>query len=166
MTVAVDGMEVALYLTGAAVFAAGLAGIVLPILPGSLLLLAGVALMGWASHFTVIGWPTVIATGVLALVMWAADHVAGVLGARAFGSSRWAMLGGAVGVVVGIFFGIPGIILGPALGAMAFELWKDPNLGRAARAGAGALVGFLVGTVVKVALAFVIVGIVAFALLV
>ncbi|MFL5301487.1 MAG: DUF456 domain-containing protein [Anaeromyxobacteraceae bacterium] len=166
MTVAVDGMEVALYLTGAAVFAAGLAGIVLPILPGSLLLLAGVALMGWASHFTVIGWPTVIATGVLALVMWAADHLAGVLGARAFGSSRWAMLGGAVGVVVGLFFGLPGIILGPALGAMTFELWKDPNLGRAARAGAGALVGFLVGTVLKVALAFVIVGIVAIALLV
>ncbi len=159
-------MEIALYLLGTAVFAAGLAGLILPVLPGSLLLVAGVALMGWASHFTVIGWPTVIAASVLGLVMWATDHVAGVLGARAFGSSRWAMAGSAVGVVVGLFFGLPGIILGPAVGATAFELWKDPNIGRAARAGAGALVGFLVGTVLKVALAFVMVGLVAIALLV
>jgi len=159
-------VEIALYLLGTAVFAAGLAGLILPVLPGSLLLVAGVALMGWASHFTVIGWPTVIAASVLGLVMWATDHVAGVLGARAFGSSRWAMAGSAVGVVVGLFFGLPGIILGPAVGATAFELWKDPNIGRAARAGAGALVGFLVGTVLKVALAFVMVGLVAIALLV
>jgi uncharacterized protein len=89
-----------------------------------------------------------------------------VLGARAFGSSAWAMVGGAVGVVVGLFFGLPGIILGPALGATVFELWKDPHLGRAARAGAGALVGFLVGTVVKIALAFVMIGLVAIALIV
>jgi uncharacterized protein YqgC (DUF456 family) len=89
-----------------------------------------------------------------------------VLGARAFGSSRWAVVGSAVGVVVGLFFGLPGIILGPALGATAFELWKDPDLGRAARAGAGALAGFLVGTVIKVTLAFVMVGLVVIALLV
>jgi uncharacterized protein YqgC (DUF456 family) len=159
-------MDIALYALGGAVFLAGLVGLILPVLPGSLLLVAGVALMGWASHFTVIGWPTVIAASIIGLVMLVADHVAGVLGARAFGSSGWAMVGGAVGVVVGLFFGLPGVILGPAVGATAFELWKDPHLGRAARAGAGALVGFLVGTVVKVALAFVMIGIVAIALLV
>jgi uncharacterized protein YqgC (DUF456 family) len=75
-------------------------------------------------------------------------------------------VGSAVGILVGLFFGLPGIILGPALGATAFELWKDPNLGRAARAGVGALVGFLVGTIVKGVLAFIMVGLVAVALLV
>jgi uncharacterized protein len=159
-------VAIALYTLGVAVFAAGLAGLIVPVLPGSLLLVAGVALMGWASHFTVIGWTTVIAAAVIGLIMVAADHLAGVLGARAFGSSGWAMVGGAVGVVVGLFFGLPGIILGPAVGATAFEFWKDPNLGRAARAGAGALVGFLIGTVVKVALAFVMIGLVAIAFLV
>jgi uncharacterized protein len=158
-------VEVALYVLGAAVLAAGLAGLVLPVLPGSLLLVAGVALMGWASHFTVIGWPTVIAAAAIGLAMWAADHVAAVLGARAFGASGWAMAGSAVGVVVGLFFGLPGIILGPALGATAFELWKDPNVARAARAGVGALVGFLVGTAVKMALAFVLLGVLALAFL-
>jgi len=158
-------MEIALYALGAATFVAGLAGLLLPVLPGSLLLVAGVFLMGWASHFTAIGWPTIVAAALLGLAMWAADHLAAVLGARAFGSSRWAMLGSAVGVVVGLFFGLPGIILGPALGATAFELWKDPDVGRAPRAGAGALVGLLVGTVAKVALAFVMVGLVAVALL-
>ena len=159
-------MEVALYVLGAAVFVAGLAGLILPVLPGSLLLVIGVALMGWASDFTVIGWATVIIATVIGVVMWAADHVAAMLGARAFGSSRWAVVGSAVGILVGLFFGLPGIILGPALGATAFELWKDPNLGRAARAGVGALVGFLVGTVVKGVLAFIMVGLVAVALLV
>ena len=159
-------MEIALYVLGGVAFVAGLAGLFLPVLPGSLLLALGVLLMAWASGFTVIGWGTVVAAAVIGLVMWVADHVAGVLGARAFGSSRWAMIGSAVGVVVGLFFGLPGIVLGPPVGAVAFELWRDPDLGRAARAGVGALVGFLVGSVVKIALAFVLVGLVAIALVV
>ena len=76
---------------------------------------------------------------------------------------RIALVLGGVGVtlvalVVGLFLGLPGIVLGPAVGALAFEYAKDPNFGRAAKAGVGTLVGFVVGTVVKVALAFVLSG--------
>ncbi len=159
-------MEIALYVLGSVAFVAGLAGLVLPLLPGSLLLVLGVLLMGGASHFTVIGWGTIALASVIAFTMWAADHVAGVLGTRAFGASRWAMIGSAVGVLVGLSFGLPGIVLGPPLGAAGFELWKNPDLGRAARAGAGALVGFLLGTTVKIVLAFVLVGVVALAVIV
>jgi uncharacterized protein len=69
-------------------------------------------------------------------------------------------------VLVGLLFGLPGIVLGPALGALAFEYWKNPDLGRAARSGVGALVGFALGSAVKVALAFALVGLVVAALLV
>jgi uncharacterized protein len=159
-------VEIALYTLGVAVFAAGLAGLIVPVLPGSLLLVAGVTLMGWASHFTVIGWTTVIATAVIGLVMVAADHLAGVLGARAFDSSGWAMVGGAVGVVVGLFFGLPGIILDPAMGGDGVRVLERPQPRPCrARRSRGAR-RFLIGTVVKVALAFVMIGLVAIALLV
>ncbi len=158
-------MEMALYLLGALALLAGLAGLLLPVLPGAPLLLGGVVLLGWAGHFTRIGWGTIAAAAVLTALMLAADWVAGALGARAFGASKWAMWGALVGGLVGLFLGLPGILLGPPLGAVAFELWKDPDLPRAARAGAGVLVGFLVGTAAKVTLGMMMVGLVAVALL-
>jgi uncharacterized protein YqgC (DUF456 family) len=158
-------VEIALYALGGVLLVAGLAGLVLPVLPGSLLLLAGVVVIAWAGGFALLGWPTIAVATVLALAMWAVDHAASLLGAKAFGASRWALLGGAIGVVVGLFFGLPGIILGPAVGAVGFELWKGRDLRKAANAGAGVLVGFVAGTVVKIALAFVLVGAVAIGLL-
>jgi uncharacterized protein YqgC (DUF456 family) len=89
------------------------------------------------------------------------DWVASILGAKAFGASKWAVIGSAVGLVVGLFLGLPGIILGPAVGALAFEYAKDPNFERALKAGVGAFLGFVVGSVLKVTLAFVLVGVVA-----
>jgi len=158
-------MEIVLYVLGALALAAGLAGLVLPVLPGPPLLLVGVVLLAWAGHFAAIGWGTMAAAAVITVLMLAVDWAAGALGARAFGASRWAMWGALAGAVVGLFFGIPGILLGPALGAVAFELWKDPNFPRAAKAGAGVLVGFLLGTAVKVTLGVALVGVVALALL-
>ncbi len=157
-------MEVPLYALGVLALVSGLAGLVLPVLPAAPLLVAGVVLVAWAGHFQVIGWATVIACAILGALIWAVDVLAGVLGARAFGASRWAVIGSGVGVVVGLFFGLPGIILGPAIGALAFEYWKDPNLAKAAKAGVGTLVGFVAGTVAKVALAFVLLGVLALAL--
>jgi uncharacterized protein len=153
-------MAALLYALGALALAAGMAGLVLPAVPGAPLMVAGVALLAWAGHFALLGWGTVAAAAVIGVAMMAVDFLAGLLGARAFGASRWAMVGSAVGVVVGLFFGLPGIVLGPALGAVAFELWKDPDLPRAARAGVGTLLGFLVGGAVKIALAFVMLGVV------
>lgn len=159
-------MEVVLYALGAIALLAGLAGIVLPGLPGSLLLVAGVFLIAWAGKFAVVGWGTVLVAAVVGLAIAAADWLAGLMGARAFGASKWALIGGAVGLVVGLFFGIPGVVLGPAAGAFAFELAKDPNLKQAGRSGAGVLIGFLVGSVVKVALAFILLGVLALAFVV
>lgn len=159
-------MEILLYVLGGLALAAGLAGLVLPVLPGAPLMLGGVLLLAWAGHFAVIGWGTIAAAAALTALMLAVDWVAGALGAKAFGASRWAMWGALAGALVGLFFGIPGILLGPVVGAIAFELWKDPDLPRAAKAGFGVLVGFLLGSAVKVTLGVILVGLVVLALLV
>jgi uncharacterized protein YqgC (DUF456 family) len=157
-------VEIALYALGAVLMLAGLAGLVVPALPGSVLMVAAVVIIAWAGHFARLGWPTIAIAALLGALMWIVDHLAALLGAKAFGASRWALAGGAIGVVVGLFFGLPGIVLGPAVGAFALELWKGADLRRAARSGTGVLVGFAVGTVAKIALAFVLLGVVGLAL--
>jgi uncharacterized protein YqgC (DUF456 family) len=157
-------VEILLYTLGVAALALGIAGVVLPAIPGSLLLVAGAVLIGWAEGFTKVGWGTIAATAVIALAIWAVDLVAGVLGAKAFGASRWAVVGAGVGLLAGMFLGLPGIVLGPAAGAIAFEYARNPDFGRAAKAGLGAFIGFVLGSAVKVALSFVLVGVVVLAL--
>jgi uncharacterized protein YqgC (DUF456 family) len=154
-----------LYALGALALLLGVAGVVLPVLPGSLLLLGGALLVAWAEGFTRVGWPTLTVVGLLAAAIWAVDWVAAALGARVAGASRWAVLGAALGLLVGLFLGPAGLILGPAVGAVALEYWQDPDFERALRAGVGTFLGFLLGSVVKVALAFVLLGALAVGLL-
>jgi uncharacterized protein YqgC (DUF456 family) len=154
-------MSLLLYVLGAALLVGGVAGLVLPVLPGAVLLVAGVVALAFAGNFTAVGWGTVAFAGVMGLAITAVDWAASVLGAKAFGASKWAILGSAVGLVAGLFLGLPGIVLGPPLGALVFEYAKDPSFERALKAGFGAFVGFLAGSVVKVTLAFVLLGVVA-----
>ena len=151
-------MTILLYALGALALLAGLAGVVLPVLPGSLLLFGGAVLVAWAEGFTRVGWPTLVVAGLLAAAIWAVDWLASALGAKVSGASKWAVAGATAGLLVGMFFGPAGILLGPAVGAVVLEYWKDPDFEKALKAGAGTFVGFLVGSVVKVALAFVLVG--------
>ena len=161
-----DGVTILLYVLGVLALLVGLAGVVLPVLPGALALWGGVWLIAWAGDFQVVGAPTIAVTGVLALLIMAADWAATALGARAFGASRWAVMGATLGLLVGLFLGPVGILLGPVVGAVALELWKDPNLEKALQAGVGTLLGFLAGSVVKVVLAFLLLGVLVVGLLV
>ena len=156
---------VILYVLGALTLLAGLAGLVLPALPGAPLLVFGVFLVAWAEGFTRVGWPTIAFSAVLAGLIVAVDFLASALGAKAFGASKWAVIGAAVGMLVGLFLGLPGIVLGPPVGAIVLEYVRDPNFKRAMKAGVGAFLGFVLGSAVKVALAFVLVGVLAVALL-
>jgi hypothetical protein len=157
-------VEILLYALGALSLLGGLAGVVLPALPGAPLLALGALLIAWAGQFQLVGWGAVITVAVISLITFAVDYVATLLGARAFGASKWALIGGSIGLVIGMFLGVPGLILGPAIGAVAFEYAKNPDFGRAAKAGVGVLIGFVVGGAIKVALAFVAIGVVVFAL--
>jgi uncharacterized protein YqgC (DUF456 family) len=159
-------MEILLYVLGAVALVAGVAGVVLPVLPGSALLVLGAVLVAWAEGFTrVSGW-TVGACAAIAIAIWVVDFAAGVLGAKAFGASRWAVIGAGLGLLVGMFLGLPGIVLGPAVGAVVLEYARNPSFDRAMKAGVGAFLGFVLGSAVKVALSFVLIGVLLFALLV
>jgi len=156
-------VTLALYLAGLALVALGIAGLVVPALPGALFLVLGVVLIAWAEGFERIGWPTIVIAAVLAALMTIVDWVASLLGAKKMGASAWGLVGAGLGLVVGMFFGLPGILLGPPVGAFALEFAKDPAFKRAARAGAGVALGFLLGTAGKLALAAVLVGVLAWA---
>lgn len=130
----------------------------LPALPGAPLIFLGIVGVAWADDFTRIGLPGLLVTGAIAVVISIVDYTAGILGAKRFGASYWGLAGAFVGLVVGLFFGFPGIVLGPVVGAVLLEYLKDPDVKRAAKIGTGTLIGFVVGTAVKYALAFALLG--------
>jgi uncharacterized protein YqgC (DUF456 family) len=153
-------VETLLLLLGAAALVAGVVGTIAPGLPGAPFLVGGAALVAWGSGFERVGWPTIVAVGVLAALTVAVDLVAAALGAKLSGASRWALWGAGIGLFVGLFLGLPGVLLGPVVGAFAFELAKRPDLLQASRAGAVVGLAMLVGSVVRVALAVAAVGVV------
>ncbi|HET6411834.1 MAG TPA: DUF456 domain-containing protein [Anaeromyxobacter sp.] len=153
-------MHVLGYAFGFLALAAGVVGVVLPVVPGSLLLVAGTVVIAWADRFSRVGWGMVALSALVGAVVWAVDLAAAALGVRVARASRWAVIGACLGLFVGLFLGLPGILLGPAAGAIAFEYARDPNARRALRAGIGAFLGFVLGSAVKVALAMVLVGVI------
>ena len=137
----------------------GLVGVVLPALPGTVLIFAGLLLAAWADGFVRVGTGTIILLGVLTVASYFVDIATVALGMKRLGTTRRAMAGAALGTIAGLFFGLPGLLIGPFAGAVIGELTAHRDLGRAGRAGIAAWLGFLVGTVVKVGLAFAMVGI-------
>lgn len=141
---------------------AGIAGLVLPALPGPLLLFAGLWMAAWAEGFLHVGMNTLILLGVFAALATLADFVAGAFGAQRYGASARSVAGAAIGAVVGIFFGLPGLLLGPFLGALIGEFSVQRNFVAAGRAGWGATLGLLLGTAAKIALGLAMVGLFLF----
>ena len=142
---------------------AGLAGTVLPALPGVPLVFAGLFIGAWIGDFQEVGWVTLGILAALAAVAWAVDFVAGAAGARYLGASTRAFWGATLGALVGIFFGLPGMLLGPFIGAVVGELSGGSGLAHSGRAGLGAWLGMVVATAVKLALVFLMIGIFVFA---
>jgi hypothetical protein len=139
----------------------GLAGTVLPVLPGVALVFGGLLLAAWADGFQRVGTVALVILGLLTALALALDFVASSLGAKKFGASPRGIAGAAIGAVVGIFFGLPGLVLGPFLGAVAGELSAHREVLRAGRAGVGSWLGLLLGSVAKITLAFLMVGVFA-----
>jgi uncharacterized protein YqgC (DUF456 family) len=142
---------------------AGLAGTVLPALPGVPLVFAGLFIGAWIGNFQEVGWVTLGILAALAAVAWAVDFIAGAAGARYLGASTRAFWGATLGALVGIFFGLPGMLLGPFIGAVVGELSGGSGLAHSGRAGLGAWLGMVIATAVKLALVFLMIGIFVFA---
>jgi len=160
-------MQQALYfmLSGMLILA-GIAGTVIPVLPGVPLVFAGMLLAAWADHFQHIGAFTLTILGVLCVFALLIDFAAGLLGAKRVGASTRALWGASFGTLIGLFFGLSGLLLGPFLGAALGELIAGRELAHATRVGIGTWLGLLFGTLAKIALCFTMLGIFALRLLI
>ena len=139
--------------------AVGLAGLLLPAIPGAPLLFLGLLVAAWTDDFAYAGAGTLAALAALAMLTYGVDLWATMFGAKRFGASKRAVIGALIGFVVGIFLGFPGVIFGPFIGAVIGELLAQRSLQQAARAGFGATIGLVLGAALKLALAFAMIGI-------
>jgi uncharacterized protein len=158
-------MDIALYTLAALLILGGLAGSVLPVLPGIPMVFGGIWLAAAVDGYRHLGvwWLLIIgAIGVLGVIV---DFVAGALGARRVGASTRALWGATIGTIVGMFFGIPGLLFGPFVGAIAGELSSGNSVLRSAHVGVGTWLGLLFGTVLKLVLSFLMVGLFGVAML-
>jgi hypothetical protein len=151
-------MTVILWILAVTLVAAGIVGIVLPALPGTVLIFAGLFVAAWAGAFQRVGPLMLTIIGIIGAASYGVDFVAAALGAQRFGASKRAMAGAALGTLLGLFLGLPGIIAGPFIGAVLGELTIHRDWKRVGRAGVAAWIGFLIGTAVKVGIAFLMIG--------
>ena len=152
-------MDPNVYLAFAAILVViGVLGTVLPVLPGALLVFGGLFLAAWAQDFTRVGPWGLALIGALMALAFAVDFIASVAGAKRVGASPKALLGAAIGGLIGVFFGLPGILLGPFIGAVLGELIARGGFAQATRVGIGTWLGLLVAAVAKLVIAFLMIG--------
>ena len=156
-------MDIALYLLSAVLILIGLAGTMVPALPGIPVIFGGLWLAAGVDHYQHVGawWLGIIA--VLGAIGFVVDFVATALGAKRVGASKLAIWGATIGTLAGMFFGIPGLLLGPFIGAVGGELLSGTSVLRSTHVGIGTWLGLIFGTLVKLVISLMMVGLFAFA---
>ena len=144
--------DVVLWVIIGALLLLGLAGTVLPFLPGTPLIVAAALVHAIAHDWTPITVTRLVILGALTAIGYVLHYAASALGTRGAGGSAWAVVGAIVGGIVGLFFGIPGLLLGPPLGAIAGELLKSGDVRASVRTGIAAFVGMVAGAIANVAI--------------
>lgn len=155
-----------LWVLSAALIVVGLAGTVLPVLPGTVLVWGGIVLGAWIDDFTRVSSTTVVVISVLAVFAWGLDYAAGLMGAQKAGASKQALVGAAVGTVLGLFMGFVGVLFMPLVGAAVGEYLARKDQGRAIRVGVATWIGIMLGLIAKVVIGFTMVGVFGAALLI
>lgn len=133
---------------------AGLVGTVLPVLPGALLVFAGLFVAAWADQFVHVGKVGLTIIAGLGLLSAGADFIGTMMGAKRVGASPKALIGATLGSIVGLLFGVLGLVLGPFIGAVAGELLAKGRLKQAGVVGIGTWLGLIAAAVLKVVIAF------------
>jgi uncharacterized protein YqgC (DUF456 family) len=142
-------MSIVLYVIAATLIVAGLAGAIVPALPGIPLIFAGIWLLAGVDHYQHLGLWWLLGIAMIGAVGMILDLLAGALGAKRVGASQRAVWGALLGTMIGLFFGLPGLLLGPFLGALIGELATGNSLLRSTHVGIGAWVGLIFGTLIK-----------------
>jgi uncharacterized protein YqgC (DUF456 family) len=154
-----DTQTIILFIFAVICVLGGLAGLVLPLLPGPLLIYIGLFLAAWAENFVYIEWVTLLILGLLMIVAHAIDFIASAFGAKKQGAGKKALIGAIIGAFAGLFFGFIGIIFGPFVGAVIGQLLDKDDLQSAGRVGVGTWIGFVFGLAAKIAIGLSMIGI-------
>jgi uncharacterized protein YqgC (DUF456 family) len=142
-------MHILLNALAAAVIVVGLVGAIVPVLPGIPLIFAGIWIIAGVDGYRHLGLGWLLGIAAVGAVGLVVDLLAGALGAKRMGASSQAVWGALIGTVIGLFFGIPGLLIGPFLGAVLGELSAGNSVLRSAHAGLSAWVGLVFGTIIK-----------------
>lgn len=159
-------MDIALYVLAALLMIGGVIGNILPALPGIPMVFGGIWLAAAVDQYRHLGVWWLVLIGVLGTLGVIVDFVSATLGAKRVGASPRALTGAGIGTLVGMFLGIPGLLLGPFVGALLGELASGTSVLRSAHVGAATWLGLLCGTLVKLVLSFMMIGLFGFAWLV
>jgi len=149
------------YLIAALLVIVGFAGIILPALPGVPLVFLGLLVAAWTEGFERVGWLPLVVLGVLTVISIVVDVLSTVIGAQKVGASKLALLGAAIGTVVGLFFMPIGLFVGPFAGALLGEYLHGRKLGQATKVGLGTWLGIVLGVALKLGLAMTMIGLFA-----
>ena len=145
-------MEIFAKILAIVVMLIGIAGSIMPVLPGIPLIFLAILGYGWFEGFNLVGVHYIAIIGTLTLLSLLVDYIAGVWGAKRAGSSKLGMFGAALGIIIGMFFGPIGILVGPLVGAFAGEYLVLQNVSQAINVAAGTVVGIFAGIAFKVLL--------------
>jgi len=145
-------MDITFAVLGAALVLVGFIGSVLPIIPGPPISWAGLLLLKWTDFVDDHGAAYENALWILlffVILVTILDYVVPIMGTKKYGGSKRGVWGATIGVVVGLFFGPLGIIIGPFLGAYIGEITTGKKDREALRAAWGSFMGFLLGVGLK-----------------
>lgn len=165
MFTTIDWANFGLWWVVLALVVIGMAGTVVPAVPGLPLIFAACLLAAWMDDFEAIGFFKLSFLAALTLIGVAVDWLAQMMGAKKTGASPYGIAGALVGTVIGLFFGLVGILFFPLIGAIVGELLANKSLLAASGVGLGTWLGMLVGAVIKVVLGLVMVAILALSLM-
>ena len=147
-------MELFWWLLTIVLFAVGLIGTVLPVLPGTTIILAAAIIhrlvLGAEKS---IGWKTIVALVLLTLLSYVFDFLGSYFGAKYFGATKWGAVGAILGALVGLFLGLIGLFVGPVIGAVVGEVIAGKRMIDAGRAGWGSLLGNIGAMLAKLIMA-------------
>jgi uncharacterized protein YqgC (DUF456 family) len=152
-------VTVVMWIVAVALIVVGVIGTVLPALPGVILVFGGIALAAWIDGFARIPVWVVALLGVMTALAWVVDYAAAAMGAKRAGASKYAIIGATIGTLLGIVTGLWGLLFMPLAGAAIGEFIAQRNLRQAGKVGLATWVGLLLGTAIKIAIVFTMIGV-------
>lgn len=154
-------MDIIAWIIIVSCFIVAFVGLVYPIIPSVLFIIAGFLAYGFIYDFSELNWVFWTIQLLFVGMLFAADTIANLIGVKKFGGSKAGMIGSTIGLLVGPFvIPVAGILIGPFIGAVLAELlFTRVSFEKSVKAGVGSLIGFLTSVAAKSVIQIVMIGV-------